>query len=467
MKNVGWNVERNPGSEDLPENLVPGSDDDIELDDDFDQLSISSKKKETKEENQEEEELLVEESDVEEEEEDNMKNIDIYVEHGVFDPRNNFGTRSRVNFVAVLDSGVKLDSIEVFIDRSNNKVYLSGEYISTLRIAKMRMGDLYFASNCQQMESSYQTFLNSKSYQQTFKMCGKIPNGVEVENTFVDPETNLPVDDPLYPTKVVPDRTDGTATEAHIVHFYALVVQKETNGNGMAPRSRCFYNTRSAAARQQAPGTAYSSVGQGYTMPSSGAGWSSAGPPPAAPVASTYGHQPQATRAPAPPSPQARAASQAQARPPRPHRGQESVPQARPVRMVHVPEAQPEEEEDHPVPSARGGFQQPEQFSSADMRQAQVQFEIQTAAYRAAVAGLSSPTIAAYSGNESSGVLPATRRSRRMKVARRGHGYVEGHDVHSEVNNLDDVAHPADHHEHQSLTASQEIAEILDEDPML
>ena len=302
-------------------------------------------------------------------------------------------------------------------------------------------------------------------------MSGKIPNGIEGENTFVDPETNLPVDDPIYPTKVLPDVADGTATEAHIVHFYALVVQKETNGNGMASRCRSFYNTRSAAARQQAPGTYHSSVGQGfpqgYTMPSSGAGWSCAGPP-SAPMESAYGHQPQArTRSPAPPSPQARAASRAQARPPRPHRGQESIPQARLVRMVHVPKAQPEEEKDHPVPSTRGGLQQPEQFSSAEMRQAQVQFEIQTAAYRAAVAGLSSPTIAAYS-NEFSGVLPpATRRSRWMKVARRGHGYVEGHDVHSELNNLDDGAHPADHHKHQSLTASQEIAEILDEDPML
>ena len=145
MKNVGWNVERNPGSEDLPENHVPGSDKDIELNDDFDQLSISRKKEETKEGNQEEEELLVEESDVEQEED--MNNIDVILEHGVYNPRNNFGTRSRVNFVAVLDS------VEVFIDQSNKKVYLSGEYISTLWIAKMRMGDLYFASNCQQMES--------------------------------------------------------------------------------------------------------------------------------------------------------------------------------------------------------------------------------------------------------------------------------------------------------------------------
>ena len=50
LKNVGWNVERNPDN--LPENLVPGSDDDVDIEDDFDQLSIVSYKKQenTKEE---------------------------------------------------------------------------------------------------------------------------------------------------------------------------------------------------------------------------------------------------------------------------------------------------------------------------------------------------------------------------------------------------------------------------------
>lgn len=232
--NVGWNVERNPGSEDLPKNLVPGGDneEDFDLEDDFDQLSIVTSKKKGKK----EEDSLEEESEVEDQEED-MKNIDIYLEHGVYDPRNNFGTRSRVNFVAVLDSGVKLDSMEVFIDRSSNKVYLTGEYISTLRIAKLRLGGLAFATNYQQMESCYQSFLNSKAYQHTFKMSGKIPKGIEVENSFVDPETNLPVDNPIYPTKVLPDIADGTATEGHVVHFYALVVQKETNSNGVSTNS--------------------------------------------------------------------------------------------------------------------------------------------------------------------------------------------------------------------------------------
>ena len=56
--------------------------------------------------------------------------------------------------------------------------------------------------------------------------------------------------------------------------------------------------------------------------------------------------------------------------------------------------------------------------------------------------------------------------SHRMKVARRGHDYVEGHNVHSKLNNLDDGVCTADHNEHQSLTASQEIAVLLDEDPM-
>jgi len=466
LKTVGWNVERNPGSEDLPENLVPGSDDDIDLEDDFDQLFIGSLEKEGKEEENQEEESSEEESEVEQE--DEMKNIDIYLEHGVFDPRKNYGTRSRVNFVAVLDSGVKLDSIEVFIDRNNNKVFLTGEYISSLRFAKLRMGDLAFANNCQQMEACYQTFLNSKSYQQTFKMSGKIPKSIEVENSFVDPETNLPVDDPIYPIKVLPDTVDGTATEAHIVHFYALVVQKESNGNGVPNRSRRFYNTRSG---QQAPGT-YSFAGnhgggvpQGYTMPS-GAGWSHGSHPPApVPMATAYGHQPQA-RVPAASPPTRRAAPQTQVRPPTPQRRQqepyapqESVPEAHPVPMAQVPEVQ----------SARGGAQevfdeqQPEQYSSVpEVRQAQDPFVIQAAAYRAAVARMSSPT---NYNNESSGA-PTTRRSRRTKVPRRSQRYILGHDVHSEVNNFDDGENSVDN-EHRSLSASEEIAEILDDDPTL
>ena len=62
MKKVGWNVEQNPASEDLPEDLVPGSDEEIDLEEDFDQLSIVSSKKERQ--GQEEDNLLEEESEV-------------------------------------------------------------------------------------------------------------------------------------------------------------------------------------------------------------------------------------------------------------------------------------------------------------------------------------------------------------------------------------------------------------------
>ena len=474
MKRVGWNVQRNPASEDLPEDLVPGSDEESDLEEEFEQLSIAGKEKQGEE---EQEDLLEDESEGEPEEEEEMKKIDVYLEHGVFDPRNNFGTRSRVNFVAVLDSGVKLDSVEVFIDRNSNTVFLTGEYISTLRIARLRMGDLTFSQNCQQIEACYQTFLNSKSYQQTFKMSGKIPKSIEVENAFVDPETDLPVDDPIYPVKVLPDVLDGTATEAHVVHFYALVVQKESNGNGHTTRSRSFYNPRS---RLQS-GNMYSPAAPGHqrTAPQ---GYRNSMPPnnhtrwyhgvPPAPAAS-FCQQPQA-RAPAP---QARAAPQAhhQVRPPTPVRTgrqymqQDSIPQAHTVPVVQVSEApQPEEKEADREDPARGlDDQQPDPFP--EVRQAMQQFETQGAAYRSTFSGLASPptSFAAYSSNTSG--VPATHRNRRKKVPKRGLGYVEGHDVHSAMNNADEDIHQ--HHrndiEQQSLTPSLEITEILDDDLML
>ena len=85
-----------------------------------------------------------------------------------------------------------------------------------------------------QVESNYQTFLNAK-FEKQFKIVGKIPKNIEVENGFVNPESNLLASDPIYPVIVPNIALDGTASEAHVVHFYALVVQKESNGNGIAP----------------------------------------------------------------------------------------------------------------------------------------------------------------------------------------------------------------------------------------
>ena len=192
----------------------------------------------------------VQEESETEEDEDEMKTIDVFVEHGVRDPRNNYGTRSRLTFCAILDSGVKLDTVEVFLDRNSHKVVLTGEYISNLMFAKVRMGDMMFASNHYQMESNYQTFLNTK-FEKKFKIVGKIPKNIEVENGFVNPESNLPASDPIFPVIVPNVALDGTALEAHVVHFYAPVVQKESNGNSIAPRTRSYYNRR---GQQNVPG---------------------------------------------------------------------------------------------------------------------------------------------------------------------------------------------------------------------
>ena len=84
MKRVGWNVQRNPASEDLPEDLVPGSDEESDLEEEFEQLSIVGKLKQGEE---EQEDSLEDKSEGEPEKEEEMKKIDVYLEHGVFNPR--------------------------------------------------------------------------------------------------------------------------------------------------------------------------------------------------------------------------------------------------------------------------------------------------------------------------------------------------------------------------------------------
>ena len=199
--------------------------------------------------------------------------------------------------------------------------------------------------------------------------------------------------------------------------------------------------------------------------------WSHGGPP--ASVAS-FSQQPAQARAPAP---QARAVPQAhhQARPPTPvHRGRQyvhqEVPQAHSVPVVQVSAPQPEEEKADREDPARGfDRQQPDPFP--ETRQAMQQFDLQGAAYRPAFSRLSSPptSFAAYRTSSNTSGVPATRCSRRKKVPKRSLGYVEGHDVHSAINNDDEDLFQSRRHdiEQQSLTPSQEIAEILDDDSML
>ena len=87
-----------------------------------------------------------------------------------------------------------------------------------------------FATNHYQMESNYQNYLNTK-YEKTFNIIGKIAKSLEAENGFDNPETILPERDPIFRIIVPNVALDGTAPEAHVVHFYALVVQKKPNGS--------------------------------------------------------------------------------------------------------------------------------------------------------------------------------------------------------------------------------------------
>ena len=81
-------------------------------------------------------EEIQEESEIDKDE-DKMKTIHVLVEHRVCDPQNNYGTRSKLTFCAVLDSGVKLDTVEVFLHRKAHNLALMGEYISNLMFTKV------------------------------------------------------------------------------------------------------------------------------------------------------------------------------------------------------------------------------------------------------------------------------------------------------------------------------------------
>ena len=196
------------------------------------------------------------------------------------------------------------------------------------------------------------------------------------------------------------------------LHFYALVVQKESNGNGITPRTRTYYNRR---GKQNVPGV-YGS--------------------PAAVFMAQQENHPTATT-------QASFAAQAHSTVPTGFKVIQQAP-SQPVQQVpapqqRVPPAQPVTPQVHvqvppiqvqPAPQAQG--RPPEARGAVSSRLSNnnhQQMQQQTSTpYRFRATGLSSPVLNPFQEAPGGNSL---RRSRRRKIPRRASFAIDGHHVHS------------------------------------
>jgi len=173
--------------------------------------------------------------------EDDMRRFEVIVQNQVLCPRRDLGIRKRLCCSALLDCGVKLNSIEPHIDRAKNKIYLTGEYQSTLQKSAFRMGDLDEVGDG--LVFPYQEHLNRK-VSHKWTMVGDIPPGIEVENSFVDPISNLSIDDPITIASVPADAAvDGLCSYCLVAHFFVLSVEIENTEPKQVRRSRVIFTT--------------------------------------------------------------------------------------------------------------------------------------------------------------------------------------------------------------------------------
>lgn len=170
--------------------------------------------------------------------------IDIIIEKNVPDPRGCRGVRDRLCCRAILPSGLKYNSIEVSIDREKNKVLLTADYIESLKISEYSMCQVKNFDRRRGLETTYQAYLNQK-FDGKYKMYGDLPRDVEVENVFVDPNTNLPVTDPVMIGQCDPQAgIDDDGCPAMIAHFFILSVANDSNGtSSVRHRSRTIFQS--------------------------------------------------------------------------------------------------------------------------------------------------------------------------------------------------------------------------------
>ena len=163
------------------------------------------------------------------------------VQNQVLCPSRSLGIRKRLCCSALLDCGVKLNTIEPEIKKDKGKIYLTGEYQSTLRDSQYRMGDI--DSVIDGLCFPYQEHLN-RNVSDKWTMVADIPPGIEVETNFVDPMTNLPIEDPITLTSVPPDAAvDGLCSNCIVAHFFILSVDLENKENPSTRRSRTVVAT--------------------------------------------------------------------------------------------------------------------------------------------------------------------------------------------------------------------------------
>eukprot|EP00560_Eucampia_antarctica_P006329 CAMPEP_0197823344 /NCGR_PEP_ID=MMETSP1437-20131217/685_1 /TAXON_ID=49252 ORGANISM="Eucampia antarctica, Strain CCMP1452" /NCGR_SAMPLE_ID=MMETSP1437 /ASSEMBLY_ACC=CAM_ASM_001096 /LENGTH=369 /DNA_ID=CAMNT_0043422465 /DNA_START=48 /DNA_END=1154 /DNA_ORIENTATION=+ len=251
LDEVGYTARKN-NPDNIPGGIRPGSDEseeeehfegdkdedegdsDDELEEFFDNLYVEDKKKKT---------VTTKRTPREKKSnpEDDMRRIEVIVQNQVLCPRRRLGIRQRLCCSALLDSGVKINSIEPSIDRANGKIYLTGEYQSTLKKGAYRMGDL--SDVVDGLVFPYQEHLN-RNVQSKWTMVGNIPPGIEVENSFVDPTTNKGIEDPITIASVPPDAvSDGLCITCYVAQFFILSVELEKDEPQQVRRSRKIFTS--------------------------------------------------------------------------------------------------------------------------------------------------------------------------------------------------------------------------------
>ena len=101
------------------------------------------------------------------------------------------------------------------------------------------------------LQTHYQDYLN-KHFRKSFRMVGYLPKNMELENHFVNPSTNLPIDDPIFFGQVDPlEEEQMVATPGYVCHFFILSVLKVSANTPRPRRTRTIFVRQPQAQVQQ------------------------------------------------------------------------------------------------------------------------------------------------------------------------------------------------------------------------
>ena len=158
--------------------------------------------------------------------------------------------RTRLTFIAKIPGGVDIESVRASIDRAKSQVLLTGDFIEELSQCETSMCELFFDDPfllCQ----PYQDTLNRK-VDNTFKIIGRIPTNIEVENNFVHYRTNQPLFDPVQFGYVNPGPRYRLAIDACVAHLHILSVCNDNARTDLAwrPARNIFSPQRNQVPQQ-------------------------------------------------------------------------------------------------------------------------------------------------------------------------------------------------------------------------